>query len=77
MCTVRQAGLFARAAPFALVAIAAEASLALPPGTHAWTEVAVSLVLLALVPLAILLPWDRLPGWMPVLVPLCTGWYWP
>ena len=63
-------GLFARAAPFALVAIAAEASLALPPGTHAWTEVAVSLVLLALVPLAILLPWDRLPGWMPVLVPL-------
>ncbi len=65
-------GLFARAAPFALVAIAAEASLALPPGTHAWTEVAVSLVLLALVPLAILLPWDRLPGWMPVLVPLAV-----
>ena len=63
-------GLFARAAPFALVAIAAEASLALPPGTHTWTEVAVSLDLLALVPLAILLPWDRLPGWMPVLVPL-------
>jgi signal transduction histidine kinase len=66
----RRPGLLVRAGPFALVAVAAAASLALPPGTHAWTEVTVSLVLLAVVPLAFLLPWDRLPSWMPVLVPL-------
>jgi signal transduction histidine kinase len=67
-------GLLARAAPFALVAVAAEASLALPPGTHAWTAVAVSLVLLAAAGLAFLLPWDRLPAWGSVLVPLAyTG----
>ena len=67
-------GLLAKVAPFALVAVAAEASLALPPGTSAWTEVTVSLVLLAAVGLAFLLPWDRLPGWLSVLVPLAyTG----
>jgi hypothetical protein len=63
-------GLLIRAGPFALVAVAAEASLALPPGTQQWVSVTVSLVLLAAVGLAFLLPWDRLPGWMPVLVPL-------
>jgi signal transduction histidine kinase len=67
-------GLLARVAPFALVAVAAEASLALPPGTHQWAGVTVSLVLLVVVALAFLLPWDRLPGWMSVLVPLAyTG----
>ena len=67
-------GLLARAAPFALVAVAAEASLALPPGTHAWPAVTVSLVLLAATGLAFLLPWDRLPAWASVLVPLAyTG----
>ena len=66
----RRPGLLARAGPFALVAVAAEASLALPPGTHAWTEVGVSLILLMLSLAAFLLPWDRLPGWTPVLVPL-------
>ncbi len=66
----RRPGLIVRAGPFALVAVAAAASLALPPGTHAWTELTVSLLLLAAVLLAFLLPWDRLPGWMPVLVPL-------
>jgi len=70
----RGPGLLARAGPFALVAVAAEASLALPPGTHAWAAVTVSLVLLAAVGLAFLLPWDRLPGWTSVLVPLAyTG----
>jgi len=64
-----------RAGPFALVAVVAEASLALPPGTRVGTAVIVSLVLLAVVALAFLLPWDRLPAWTPVLVPLaCTGW---
>ncbi len=63
-------GLAARVAPFALVAVVAQASLALPPGTHAWAEVTVSLVLLALVPLAFLLPWSVLPAWTTVLIPL-------
>jgi len=68
-------GLVARVAPFALVAIVAEASLALPPGTRVGTAVVISLVLLAAVALAFLLPWDRLPTWATVLVPLaCTGW---
>jgi signal transduction histidine kinase len=68
-------GLAARVGPFALVAVVAEASLALPPGTRVGTAAIVSLVLLAAVALAFLLPWRRLPGWAPVLVPLtCTGW---
>lgn len=68
-------GLMTRVGPFALVAVVAEASLALPPGTRVGTAVIVSLVLLAAVALAFLLPWDRLPAWAPVLVPLaCTGW---
>ena len=67
-------GLTARAGPFALVAVVAEASLALPPGTRVGTAVIVSLVLLAAVALAFLLPWDRLPAWARVLVPLAyTG----
>ena len=70
----REPGLLARVAPFALVAVAAEASLALPPGTEAWLAVTVSLVLLVATALAFLLPWDRLPGWATVLVPLAyTG----
>lgn len=70
----RGPGLLARVWPFALVAVAAEASLALPPRPHAWTAIAVSLVLLAATGLAFLLPWDRLPGWTSVLVPLAyTG----
>jgi hypothetical protein len=35
----RGPGLLARVTPFALVAVAAEASLALPPGTRAWPAV--------------------------------------
>ena len=70
----RGPGLLARVAPFALVAVAAAASLALPPGTRAWPAVTVSLVLLAATGLAFLLPWHRLPGWSTVLVPLAyTG----
>ena len=70
----RGPGLLARAGPFALVAVAAAVSLALPPGTRAWPAVTVSLILLATTGLAFLLPWNRLPGWATVLVPLAyTG----
>ena len=70
----RGLGLLARVAPFALVAVAAEVSLALPPGTHAWPAVTASLILLVATGLAFLLPWNRLPAWASVLVPLAyTG----
>jgi signal transduction histidine kinase len=70
----RGPGLLARVSPFALAAVVAAASLALSPGTRAWPAVAVSLVLLAATGLAFLLPWNRLPGWATVLVPLAyTG----
>jgi signal transduction histidine kinase len=70
----RGPGLLLRVGPFAAIAVLAEASLALPPGpTSAWAA-AVSVVLLVAVAAAFLLPWSRLPGWMPVLVPLAyTG----
>jgi signal transduction histidine kinase len=72
----RGPGLLARVAPFAAVVVLAEASLALPAGGRMspWAAVA-SIVLLLAMPGAFLLPWPRLPAWMPVLVPLIgTGW---
>ncbi|HEY2575759.1 MAG TPA: histidine kinase [Streptosporangiaceae bacterium] len=67
-------GLLARAAPFAVVAVLAEASLALPPGPVSLGAVVASAVLLAAVLAAVALPWSRLPAWLPVLVPLAyTG----
>lgn len=72
----RGPGLAVRSAPFAVVVALAEASLALPSGgrTSLWPAVASVLLLLAMAA-AFRLPWSRLPGWMPVLVPLAgTGW---
>lgn len=67
-------GLRARVVPFAVVAVVAEASLLLPPGPQSWPAVIVSMVLLLAVAAAFALPWARLPGWAPVLVPLAyTG----
>lgn len=68
--------LAARAAPFAIVMILAEASLVLPSGgrTSMWPAIA-SLVLLVATAAAFKLPWSRLPVQMSVLVPLLgTGW---
>jgi len=66
----RGPGLWARVAPFAIVAILAEASLALPSsGQSGWAALN-SVVLLLATAAGFLLPWPRLPGWMPVLVPL-------
>ncbi len=56
--------------PFAAVAAAAEASLALPPGPVSMWPTVASVVLLAAVAGAFLLPWSRLPAWTTVLVPL-------
>lgn len=66
----RGPGLWARVAPFAAVAILAEASLALPSGHESGPAVLASVLLLLLAGAGFLLPWPRLPGWMTVLVPL-------
>jgi signal transduction histidine kinase len=67
-------GLRARVLPFAVVAVVAELSVLLPPGPQSWPAFIVSAVLLVVVAAAFALPWERLPGWMPVLVPLAyTG----
>jgi len=66
----RGPGLLARAGPFAAIAVLAEASLALPPGPASTRAAAASVVLLVAVAAAFVLPWSRLPRWMPVLVPL-------
>jgi signal transduction histidine kinase len=55
-------------APFAIVAVLAEASLALPPGPQSGSAVVASVVLLLATAGAFLLPWPRLPAWMSVLV---------
>ena len=66
--------LLARAAPFAVVAVLAEVSVALPPGVQSWPAVIASIVLLLAVLASFALPWQRLPSWMTVLVPLAyTG----
>ena len=68
------AGLWTRVAPFAIVAVLAEASLALPgspaSGTPSGGATLASVLLLLAAAAAFLLPWSRLPGWMTVLVPL-------
>jgi signal transduction histidine kinase len=63
-------GLWARVAPFAIVAVLAEASLALPSGHESGGAVLASVLLLLAAAAGFLLPWSRLPHWMQVLVPL-------
>jgi signal transduction histidine kinase len=68
---LRRDGLATRIAPFAALAILAEASLALPPGPVSIPEAITSLVILVVTAaLVVLLPWDRLPAWYDVAVPL-------
>jgi len=66
----RGPGLLVRVAPFAAIAVLAEASLALPPGPVSGRATAVSVALLVAVAAAFALPWPRLPAWLTVLVPL-------
>jgi signal transduction histidine kinase len=68
---LRRDGLLARIAPFAALALLAEASLALPPGPVSVPEaIASAAVLLVTAVLVVLVPWDRLPAWCGVAVPL-------
>jgi signal transduction histidine kinase len=70
----RGPGWAGRVLPFAALAVLAEASLALPPGSSSTVAGVASAVLLAVTAAAFALPWARLPGWAPVLIPLCyTG----
>jgi hypothetical protein len=66
----RGPGLLVRALPFAAIAVLAEASLALSSGPIPASALAVSLVLLLAVAAAFALPWQRLPRWLSVLMPL-------
>ncbi|MGO9560903.1 MAG: diguanylate cyclase domain-containing protein [Acidimicrobiales bacterium] len=65
-----RAGLGRRLLPFGAVAILAYASLALPPGPASVPKTLVAGVLLLVVAGGCWLPWDRLPSWLTVLVPL-------
>jgi signal transduction histidine kinase len=68
---LRRDGLLTRIAPFAALAVLAEASLALPPGPASIPEAIASVViLLVTAALVVLVPWDRLPAWCDVTVPL-------
>jgi signal transduction histidine kinase len=68
---LRRDGLLTRIAPFAVLAVLAEASLALPPGPACIPLAIASLViLLVTAALVVLVPWDRLPAWCGVTVPL-------
>ena len=70
----RGPGLLARVVPFAVVAVLAEVSLALPNGVHSQPAMIVSIVLLLAVAGAFALPWRQLPAWTTVLIPLAyTG----
>jgi signal transduction histidine kinase len=68
---LRRDGLLTRIAPFAALAILAEASLALPPGPVSVPKAITSaVILLVTAALVVLLPWERLPVWWGVAVPL-------
>ena len=68
---LRRDGLLGRIAPFAALAFLAEVSLALPPGPASIPEAIASvLILLVTAVLVVLLPWQRLPAWYGVAVPL-------
>lgn len=66
----RGPGTLIRVAPFAGIAVLAEASLGLTSKPLSPWAVAVSVVLLLAVAASFALPWGRLPDWLPVLVPL-------
>jgi diguanylate cyclase (GGDEF)-like protein len=71
----RTEGLLRRLGPFAVVALLAEASLALPPGPSSKLDTVISAVLLFLVVVGCLLPWNRLPEWSNIAPPLVfVGW---
>jgi diguanylate cyclase (GGDEF)-like protein len=67
---IRQKDMFLRTLPFLLMAMAAELSLALPPGPASTTDTIISLALLCLTAMSFLLPWHVLPSGLDVIIPL-------
>jgi diguanylate cyclase (GGDEF)-like protein len=67
---LRQRDVFLRTLPFIVVAVAAELSLALPPGPTSNVETAISVALLALTAACFFLPWRTLPPWADLAIPL-------
>ncbi|HEY1825682.1 MAG TPA: GGDEF domain-containing protein [Acidimicrobiales bacterium] len=67
----RREGLLKRSMPFMAMAVLAEASLALPPGpTSAGCTIASVLLLATVLAAVLLVPWEQLPRWVSVLVPV-------
>jgi diguanylate cyclase (GGDEF)-like protein len=66
----RREDLWRRIGPFAVVAFLAEASIALPPGPASSNYTWMSAVLLFATVVGCLLPWDRLPSALNVIVPI-------
>lgn len=66
----RGPALSAKVLPFAVIALVAEISLALPPGVHSKVDVFVSAALLVASMASFALPWRRLPIGFAVVVPL-------
>jgi diguanylate cyclase (GGDEF)-like protein len=66
----RRDGLALRTLPFLLVAVVAQASLALSPGPASITDALISAALLAATAMCFFLPWRSLPTWCDLAVPL-------
>ncbi|MFJ8826562.1 hypothetical protein ACIREE_32930 [Streptomyces sp. NPDC102467] len=67
----QQPGLTSRALPFGLVAVVATLSVLVPDvRVNSWPEYVASVALLLACAGAFLLPWQRMPAWSPVLMPL-------
>jgi diguanylate cyclase (GGDEF)-like protein len=71
----RHEGLARRGIPFAVAAIIAEVTLALPPGpsSNGYTALSAGL-LVGVLAAAVFLPWQRLPAWSTVLIPVVYVW---
>ena len=71
----RREGLARRGVPFAAAAIIAEVSLALPPGPSSSVYTALSAgLLVGVIASVVFLPWQRLPTWPTVLIPVVYVW---
>jgi len=66
----RRVGLVSRLGAFAVVALAAQASLVLPPGPTSMLDAIVSTALLLTTAVLIALKWEALPRWATVMVPV-------
>jgi diguanylate cyclase (GGDEF)-like protein len=68
---IRHKNMFIRTLPFLVMALVAEISLALPPGPVSARDTILSIVLLAASGACFLLPYDVLPPWLDISIPLC------